>query len=67
MDKLLQADFIREAKYPEWIANVVMVTKANGKWHMCVDYADLNRACPKDSFSLPKIDNLWTPPRETCF
>ncbi|KAK0598204.1 hypothetical protein LWI29_032513 [Acer saccharum] len=35
-----------------------MVTKANGKWRMCVDYTDLNRACPKDSFPLPKIDQL---------
>ncbi|KAK0599434.1 hypothetical protein LWI29_005254 [Acer saccharum] len=58
VDKLLRAGFIREARYPEWIANVVMVPKANGKWRMCVDYTDLNRACPKDSFTLPKIDQL---------
>ncbi|KAK0588280.1 hypothetical protein LWI29_037133 [Acer saccharum] len=48
----------REAQYPEWIANVVMVPKTNGKWRMCVDYADLNRVCPKDNFPLPKIDQL---------
>ena len=35
-----------------------MVKKANGKWRICIDYTDLNRACPKDSFSLPKIDQL---------
>ncbi|KAI9154555.1 hypothetical protein LWI28_028026 [Acer negundo] len=35
-----------------------MVTKSNGKWRMSVDYTDLNRACPKDSFPLPKIDQL---------
>ena len=58
IDKLLKAGFIRESRYPEWIANVVMVTKSNGKWRMCVDYTDLNRACPKDSFPLPKIDQL---------
>ena len=58
VDKLLKAGFIRESRYPEWIANVVMVTKSNGKWRMCVDYTDLNRACPKDSFPLPKIDQL---------
>ncbi|KAK0571932.1 hypothetical protein LWI29_023704 [Acer saccharum] len=58
VDKLLKAKFIREFYYPEWIANVVMVTKTNGKWHMCVDYTNLNRACPKDSFPLPKIDQL---------
>ncbi|KAK0598350.1 hypothetical protein LWI29_033921 [Acer saccharum] len=58
VDKLLKARFIRESCYPEWIANIVMVTKANGKWRMCVDYTDLIRACPNDSFSLPKIDQL---------
>ncbi|KAK0581857.1 hypothetical protein LWI29_018844 [Acer saccharum] len=58
VDKLLKARFIRESRYPEWIGNVVMVTKANGKWRMCVDYTDLNRACTKDSFPLPKIDQL---------
>ena len=35
-----------------------MVKKANGKWRMCVDFIDLNQACPKDSFPLPKIDQL---------
>ena len=44
--------------YPDWIANVVMVKKANGKWRMCVDFTDLNRACPKDSYPLPWIDIL---------
>ena len=58
MDKLLQTGFIREAQYPEWIAIVVMVLKSNGKWRICVDYTNLNRACPNDSFPLPKIDQL---------
>ena len=44
--------------YPKWLANVVLVKKANGKWRMCVDFIDLNRACPKDSFPLPRIDQL---------
>ena len=56
--KLLDAGFIREVYYPEWLANVVMVKKANGKWRMCVDFTDLNQACPKDSFPLPRIDQL---------
>ena len=43
---------------PDWLANVVMVKKANGKWRMCVDFTDLNRACPKDSYPLPRIDTL---------
>ena len=32
--------------------------KANGKWRMCVDFMDLNKACPKDSFPLPRINQL---------
>jgi hypothetical protein len=56
--KLLTAGFVREVYYPDWLANVVMVKKANGKWRMCVDFTDLNKACPKDSFPLPQIDQL---------
>ena len=40
------------------MANVVLVKKANGKWRMCVDFTDLNKACSKDSFPLPRIDQL---------
>ena len=58
MCKLLEVDFIREVYYPEWLANVVMVKKANGKWRMCMDFTDLNKACPKDSYPLPRIDLL---------
>ena len=58
VEKLLTAGFIREVYYPEWLANVVMVKKSNVKWRMCVDFTDLNRACPKDSFPLPMIDQL---------
>nr|XP_016502432.1 PREDICTED: RNA-directed DNA polymerase homolog [Nicotiana tabacum] len=58
VDKLLANGSIRESKYPQWVANVVMVKKKNGKWRMCVDFTDLNKACPKDSFPLPYIDQL---------
>ena len=54
--KLLQAGAIREVEYPEWLANVVLVKKANDKWRPCIDFTDINRACPKDSFPLPQID-----------
>ena len=54
--KLLQAGAIREVEYPEWLANVVLVKKAYGKWRLCIDFNDVNRACPKDSFPLPRID-----------
>jgi hypothetical protein len=56
--RLLSAGVIREVKYPEWLANTVMVKKANGKWRMCIDFTDLNKACPKDEFPLPRIDSL---------
>ena len=56
VDKLLQAGAIREVEYPEWLANVVLVKKANGKWRLCIDFTDVNRACLKDSFPLPRID-----------
>ena len=56
VDKLLTVGFIREVYYLEWLANVVMVKKSNEKWRMCVDFIDLNCACPKDSFPLPRID-----------
>ena len=46
--------FIREVYYPDWLANVVMVKKANGKWRMCVDFTDLNKAY----YPLPRIDQL---------
>ena len=54
--KLLQAGAIREVEYHEWLANVVLVKKANGKWRLCIDFTDINKACPKDSFPLPRID-----------
>ena len=54
--KLLHAGATREVEYPEWLANVVLVKKANGKWRLCIDFTDINKACPKDSFPLPRID-----------
>jgi len=57
-EKLLKAGHIREIQYHEWLANVVLVKKANGKWRMCVDFTDLNKACPKVSYSLANIDAL---------
>ena len=56
--KLQEASFIREVYYPDWLANVVMVKKASRKWWMCVDFIDLNKACPKDSYPLPRVDVL---------
>jgi hypothetical protein len=58
VQRLLDAGFIREIIYPQWLANVVMVRKKNGKWRMCTDFTDLNRCCPKDNFPLTRIDNI---------
>ncbi|KAI3729505.1 hypothetical protein L6452_18165 [Arctium lappa] len=58
VDNLLKTGKIREVKYPDWLANVVVVQKKNGKWRVCIDFTDLNKACPKDPFPLPHIDSM---------
>jgi len=58
INKLLKAQFIREVKYSTWLANVVMVKKANGKWGMFTDDTILKKVCPKDVYPLPNIDKL---------
>ena len=61
VEKLLEADFIKEVFYPDWLANVVTVKKSNVKWRMCVNFTDLNKVYPKDSFPLPRVDQLVNP------
>ena len=58
VQKLITVEFICEVYYLDWLANVVMIKKANGKWKMCVDFTNLNKACSKDSYPLPRIDQL---------
>ena len=58
VDNLLHNGFIRAVKYLNWLANMVVVPKKGNKWRVCVDYTDLNDACPKDSFLLPRIDQI---------
>ena len=58
VDRLKANNFIRDAFYPDWVANPVLVPKPNGTWRTCIDYSDLNKACPKDCFPLPRIDQL---------
>src|SRR5438105_10802873 len=58
LTKLMAANFIKEVYHPDWLANPVLVKKKNGKWRMFVDYTDLNKACPKDSFGLSRIDKV---------
>ena len=58
VQRLKEAGVIREIFFPEWLANTVVVKKKNGKWRVCLDFTDLNRACPKDPFPMPKIEQL---------
>ncbi|KAI5343608.1 hypothetical protein L3X38_011484 [Prunus dulcis] len=58
VEKLQAISFIREAIYPIWLANSVLVKKSNGAWQMCQDYTNMNKACTKDSYTLPRIDQL---------
>ena len=59
--KLLVARFIREVFHSDWLANPVLVKKKTGKRKMCIDYTSLNKACPKDHFPLPRIDQIVDP------
>ena len=54
--KLKQAGVIKEVFYPDWLANIVVVKMKNGKWRVCMDFTDLNKACPKNLFPMPRID-----------
>nr|GEY09164.1 reverse transcriptase domain-containing protein [Tanacetum cinerariifolium] len=56
VEKLVNADIVKEVHYHNWLSNPVMVKKHDGSWRMCVDFKDLNKACPKDGYPLPEID-----------
>jgi hypothetical protein len=56
--KLLDVGFIEEVHHPIWLANPVIVPKANGKLWMCIDYTSLYKACPKDPYPVPRIDQI---------
>nr|XP_023902021.1 uncharacterized protein LOC112013873 [Quercus suber] len=62
VQKLIATKFIREVYYPDWLANVVIVKKVNSKWRMCMDFTDLNKACPKDSYHYRALINWWIVP-----
>jgi len=61
--KLIDSGFIREEQHPDWVANIVPVTKKKRKIRICIDFRDLNKAYPKDEFPLPitdvMIDNTY--------
>ncbi|GJT82504.1 reverse transcriptase domain-containing protein [Tanacetum coccineum] len=54
--ELTKAGILQKVKHQTWIANTVMVNKSDEGWRMCVDFTDINKACPKDCYPLPKID-----------
>ncbi|GJW51355.1 reverse transcriptase domain-containing protein [Tanacetum coccineum] len=56
VEKLVEAGIIREVHYHDWLSNSLMVKKHDNSWRMCVDFKDLNKACPKDGYPLPEID-----------
>ncbi|KAJ0753087.1 putative nucleotidyltransferase, Ribonuclease H [Helianthus annuus] len=56
VEGLVQAGILQEVKYHSWIANPVIVKKPDGSWRMCINFKDLNKACPKDCYHLPEID-----------
>ena len=58
VNNLKQAGAIKEVFYPKWLANIVVVKKKSGKWRECVDFTNLNKACPKNPFLMPRIDQL---------
>lgn len=55
---MLEAGFIKPIQFLTWLSNAVLVKKINVKWIMCVDYSNLNKACPKDFYPLLNIDQL---------
>jgi hypothetical protein len=58
LQRLLDASVIREVMYPKWLANTVPVKNKNGKWRMCKDFTDLNKAAPNDNYPLPRMDQV---------
>ena len=66
VQKQFDVGFLKVAKYPEWVANIVPILKKDGNVRMCVDYRDLNRASLKDNFSLPHIDTLVDNTAKNC-
>nr|GEY92026.1 reverse transcriptase domain-containing protein [Tanacetum cinerariifolium] len=56
VQKLVEARIMREVYYHDWLSNPVMVKMHDGSWRLCVDFMDLNKACPQDCYPLPEID-----------
>jgi hypothetical protein len=58
IEKMLEAGFIRPCRYAEWISSIVPIQKKDGRWRVCVDFRDLNRATPKNEYPMPVVETL---------
>jgi hypothetical protein len=58
VEKLLKAGFVYPVALTDWVSNLIPIDKKQGMIHVCVDYRDINKACPKDNFSTPFIDQI---------
>jgi hypothetical protein len=58
VEKLLKAIFIYIVALTDWVSNLVLIDKKQGTIHVCVDYTDINKACPKDNFPTPFVDHI---------
>jgi hypothetical protein len=58
IEKMLEVGFIRPCRYAEWISSIVPVQKKDGRWRVCVDFRDLNRATPNDEYPIPVAETL---------
>ena len=58
LEKSVNTNFIQPLAYASWISNIVPISKKNGSIHICIDFLDVNKACPKDDFPLPNIDTI---------
>ncbi|GJW34757.1 reverse transcriptase domain-containing protein [Tanacetum coccineum] len=59
VSKLVEARILKAVFFPKWLSNPVMVKKTDGTWRMCIDFTSLNKACPKDSYPLPEMDQKY--------
>lgn len=56
--RLYDASFIRPCRYMEWVSNIVLIEKKNGKLWACIEFRDLNKVTPKDEYPMPVTDML---------
>ena len=56
--KLLEASLIYLVGELKWVSLMVVTPKKNGKWHICVDYKQLNVVTKSKNFTLPFYDEV---------